>query len=78
MLSEREENLLNLTREVANKFTELEVLHPDDAADFFEHIRALQNIIMARPEMRKNNYLKVEEPKGHFEFYPEREDDPKE
>lgn len=52
-MHDREKNLYNLLGVVANKFSELDVLHEADVSEAVFHIHALQNIVLARTAMRE-------------------------
>lgn len=52
-MTEQENKVIGLTRDIWNKFLELPVQSQDDTQEFRFHIHALQNIILAREGVRK-------------------------
>lgn len=48
LLNVREEELLESTSIIWNRFLELPMMHPDESGEFRFHIHALQNIILSR------------------------------
>lgn len=52
-LTLNELTILTKLAEAWNTYTELEILHSSDATEFQQAIHQAQNIVMARPIMRK-------------------------
>lgn len=51
-MTEQENKVIGLTRDMWNAFLELSVQSPDDTQEFRFHIHALQNIVLAREGVR--------------------------
>jgi len=52
-MNREEKKAMELSAELWNQFRQLPELHQDDIHEFRFHIHAIQNMIMARPEQRK-------------------------
>ena len=52
LLSEDENECMNLSAEFFNKFKSLPVIHPSDLDEFIHHLHVLQNIILSRAAYR--------------------------
>lgn len=55
-MTEQEQKVLDLSASLWNSFIKLneqDFVHPDEVNEFRFHIHALQNMILARPEIKK-------------------------
>ncbi len=52
MLTDQEKQLISMTAEIWNKFCELPVIHPNDAAEMGRDLHDIQHRIMARAAAR--------------------------
>lgn len=51
-LTEKEQGIVCILAKAWNSFTELEVLHEDDASEFKFAIHAAQMLVLSRPTVR--------------------------
>ena len=57
-MTPQENKVLDISADLWNEFVKLPMLHKDDNNEFRFHIHAIQNMIMARPQQRKENKKK--------------------
>lgn len=52
-MTEEEKEIMELTKEIWNKFLKLPVEHSADASELNFHIHAIQNIVLSRVGLRE-------------------------
>lgn len=67
-MDELETDILEKLADCWNMFLDLEQIHPDHIDDFRGGIHALQYMIMARPEIRKQRHDLTKEPKTFIQW----------